>query len=252
MAIHDLIPIHNQGEDLLADSRDVAQVFGITHQHLRESIEDHETELTSLGVFRVETGKPLAGSTGGRPEKYYWLNFDQIAFLLTISRATEQTKEFRLRLIIAFRNARERLRPVDKILLAVPAAWKKTFENDFYIALLRLYGDTFKESENKPSWVGSWTNRFVYEPIYNGLPAELKARRQLYCKTSGKDADYLRLFQFLEEVAKSALAAHMTKITTLLTISRSKQDFIEHFATMFHGHQQLHLFLDQLGEEYGD
>jgi phage regulator Rha-like protein len=101
----ELIKIHQQGPDLRADSRDIAKLFGITHQHFRETIEDNESHLSQLGVIRFETGKPES-KEGGRPEKFCYLNFDQIALLLTLTRSTEQTKEFRLKLIIAFRDAR--------------------------------------------------------------------------------------------------------------------------------------------------
>ena len=60
------LTVHNQGTEFLVDSRDVARVFDLTHQHVLEQVEEHEPEMTRLGVFRVETGKPLAGSTGGR------------------------------------------------------------------------------------------------------------------------------------------------------------------------------------------
>jgi hypothetical protein len=245
-----LIPIHNQGVDFLVDSRDVAKVFGLTHQHLREQIEEHEDELTRLGVFRVETGKPLAGSTGGRPEKYYWLNFDQTVYLLTLTKTNEQTREFRVRLILAFRAARERLRPVDTILLSIPDKWRKTFRDEFYIALLRIYGESFDSSKNKPSWVGNWTNRFVYDPIYFGLPGELKSKRSVYCGNSGKDGDFIRLHQFLEEHAKDELKEHITKVTTLLQLSGSKLDFAEKFRSLFHGQTQLN-WDDLLSDDFG-
>lgn len=243
----ELIPIKNQGSDLVADSRHIAELFEIEHKNLRETIEAHEEQLTQLGVYRFETAKPTP--SGGRPEKYILLNFDQIAFLLTVTRPTAKTKEFRLKLIVAFRNARERLRPVDGLLLTIPDKWKKTFEDEFYIALLRLYGDTFKKSENKPSWVGWWTNRFIYEPIYAGLSNELKSKRTSYCADTGADADYLKLHQFLEKYAKDELQKHIVKITTLLQLSGSKLDFVEHFAALFHGHRQLKLFIAELSED---
>ncbi len=235
----DLIPIFNQGTDFLVDSRDVAQVFNLTHQHLREQIESHEPELARLGVFRFETGKPLAGSQGGRPERYFWLNFDQTIFLLTLTRPTQETKEFRVRLILAFRAAREKLRPVDTILLSIPEKWRKTFKDEFYVALLNVYGDSFDASKNKPSWVGAWTNRFIYTPVYCGLSDELKAKRLTYCDLSGKDADFIRLHQFLEQHAKEDLRDHITKATTILQMSGSKHEFAENFRSLFHGHTQI-------------
>ncbi|HVT74379.1 MAG TPA: P63C domain-containing protein [Lacunisphaera sp.] len=242
-----IIPIQNQGAELVADSRDIAKLFGVEHESLRETIEAHIEQLTRLGIFRFETGKT---QSRGRPEKFSLLNFDQIAFLLTVTRATEKTKEYRLRLIVAFREARERLRPVDSILLSIPDKWKKTFRDEFYVALLRLYGDKFYASENKPSWVGWWTNRFIYEPIYDNLSTELKSKRANYCDNSGKDADWIKLHQFLEKYAKEELRDHITKITTLLQLAGSKQDFIESFAALFHGHSQLRLLLDDLRKDH--
>jgi len=249
--MQDIIPITNQGSDLLADSRNVANLFSVEHQSLRELIEQHEPELTALGVYRFETDKPKKGSSGGRPIKFYWLNFDQIAFLLTLSRSTEKNKEFRLKLILAFRDARENLRPVDSILLTIPDKWRKAFPNEFYKELLNLYGDTFDEAKNKPSWVGGWTNKFIYEPLIEGLTRELKIKRVAFSKRAGKDSDYYKMHQFMEDHAREDMKAHITKITTLLAIAHSKQDFIENFAALFHGHHQLKMLLDGLNQEWG-
>lgn len=175
--MEELIPITNQGSDLLADSRNIADLFGLTHSHLREQIGSHDEQLAQLGQLRVEAEVVKGHQGGGNPAKFYWLNFDQIAFLLTLSRSTPKNKEFRLKLILAFRAARENLRPIDSILLTLPDKWRKQFHDEFYTALLALYGDTFDESKNKPSWVGNWTNKFIYEPLFDGLPNELKRRR---------------------------------------------------------------------------
>ena len=178
---------------------------------------------------------------GGNPRKFAWLNFDQVAFLLTLTKTTELTKEFRLRLILAFKQARETLRPVDTLLLALPAAWKKTFQDDFYIGLLHIYGAEFDKQKNKPSWVGGWTNKFIYEPIYHGLSSELKKKRNQFVADTGRDADYLRLHQFLEENAKDQLRTTIAKVTAVLQISRSKQDFAENYTQMMGGEMQLRI-----------
>lgn len=246
----EIITIQNQGAELVTDSRDIARLFGVEHESIRESIEAHQEQLEQLGVFRFETGKPKSPK-GGRPEKYYFLNFDQVAYVLTLTRSNERTKEFRLRLIIAFRDARARLRPVDTLLLSIPEKWKLTFRDEFYIALLRLYGDTYDSSKNKPSWVGGWTNRFIYEPIFRNLSSELKQKRRIYCESADKEEEYLKLHQFLEKYAKEDLREQLTKITTMLQLARSKQDFIESFATVFHGHEQLRFFMDDLEKDYG-
>src|ERR1035441_7201904 len=173
-----IIRVFNQGTDFLVDSRDLAALFKVDHKSLRASIEDHEAELARLGIYRFENAKLKKGA--GRPEKYFCLNFDQVIFLLTLTRSTEETKEFRVRLILVMRAAREKLRPVDTLLLSIPEKWRKTFKDEFYSALLRIYGELFDAAKNKPSWVGAWTNRFIYTPIYNGLPDTLKSKRSAY------------------------------------------------------------------------
>lgn len=245
----ELIKIFNQGADLLVDSRSIAKVFGLAHQHIREQIEAHEAEITRLGVFQFETGKTLP-HTPGRPEKYYYLNFEQTSFLLYLTRPDQQGKEFQVRLLLAFRAAREKLRPIDGILLSIPVRQRKTFKDEFYIALLRIYGDAYDVSKNKPSWVGGWTNKFIYEPIVKNLPAELKARRAAYCDESGKDADFIRLHRFLEEHAKDELKERIAKTTTILQMSDTKYGFAENFRSIFHGITQIN-FDELLSDDYG-
>jgi len=235
----ELLKIQNQGAELLVDSRDAAKLLGIDHLSLCVDMDNHPRELEQLGVFRFQIEKPPKGSTGGRPKKFALLNFDQIIYLLTITQTTIQTRDLRVKLIIAFRNARQKLRPVDAILLSIPEGWKKTFKDEFYIALLRLYGEKFDASKNKKSWVGGWTNKFIYQPIYENLPVELKAKRSAYCTSTGKEIDWIKLHQFIEKHAKRSLEDHMTKVTGLLQAASSRMHFVELFAAVFWGQKQL-------------
>jgi len=244
----ELLKIHQQGPDLMADSRAVAKLFGIQHENLRELIEKNATQLEQLGVFRFQTEKLSKGA--GRPEKFAYLNFDQIAFLLTLSRPSEENKKFRLALILAFRDARNRLRPIDAALLSMPAEWKRAFPPEFYEALLRLYGAEFVGMGDTPSWVGRWTNRFIYEPLFNGLPEELKRRRKLHVGEEGSEA-WLKLHQFIEQHAKKNLEKHLTKVTALLQAATSRSHFLELFASVFYGHTQLLLGRPNLPDEFG-
>lgn len=237
----DLITIRSQAGELLVDSRNVAKVFQIQHKTLFRSIQDNREALETLGQLRVQREVGYRTQGGGNPAQYAWLNFDQVAFLLTLTRTTELTKEFRLRLILAFKQAREKLRPVDQLLLAIPTAWKKTFQDEFYVALLNIYGAEFDKNKNKPSWVGWWTNKFIYEPIYSGLSDELKRKRHQFVADSGRDPDWIRLHQFLEEHAKDKLREMIAKVTAILQISRSKQDFAENYAAMMGGAMQLRI-----------
>jgi phage regulator Rha-like protein len=234
----DLITIRSQAGELLVDSRNVASVFQLQHKTLFRTIQDNRESLETLGQLRFQRE---VASGGGNPRKFAWLNFDHVAFLLTLTKSTTQTREFRLRLILAFKKAREELRPVDQLLLAIPTTWKKTFKDDFYIALLNIYGAEFNKNKNKPSWVGRWTNRFIYNPIYSGLSDELKRKRNEFVVDSGRDPDWIRLHQFLEDHAKDQLKEMIAKITAILQISQGRQEFAEHYAAMMGGGMQLRI-----------
>ena len=245
--VQSLLKIHQQGPELIADSRDVARVFGIEHKSLRKLIEDHSAQLDQLGIWRFQIAKFSKGA--GRPEKFAFLNFDHIAFLLTLSRPTEDNKVFRLRLILAFRDARKRLRPIDRALLSMPAEWKRAFPPEFYEALLRLYGTDFVKMGDTPSWVGRWTNKFIYEPLYNGLPDELKHRRKLHVGEDGSEA-WLKLHQFIEEHSKKNLEKQIIIVTGLLQAATSKSAFYELFAAVFYKQKQLLLAQSNAPDEF--
>lgn len=245
----DLITIRSQAGELMVDSRNVAKVFQVQHKTLFRTIHENREALETLGQLRLQREVGYRAHGGGNAAQFAWLSFDQVAFLLTLTKTTAQTKEFRLRLILAFKKAREQLRPIDTLLLALPSNWKKTFQDQFYSALLNIYGAEFDKTKNKPSWVGAWTNRFIYDPIYQGLSAELKKKRTQYVADSGRDPDWIRLHQFLEDHAKEQLKEMIAKITAILQISRSKQDFAEHYAALMGGALQLRIE-DLLDEDF--
>ncbi len=123
-------------------------------------------------------------------------------------------------------------------MLSIPAIWRKTFPDDFYIALLNLYGAEYNPEENKPQWIAGWTIKFIYEPLYAGLSAELKQKRKMHAKEMGI-AELKKLHQFLEENAKENLRTHIAKVTALLESATGIQDFYERFAAVFYGQKQL-------------
>jgi len=245
----DFITIRSQAGELLVDSRNVAKAFEIQHHQIFRTIQENKEAMETLGQLRIQREVGYRAQGGGNPSLFAWLNFDQVAFLLTLTRTTELTIKYRLKLILAFKQARERLKPVDTLLLAIPDAWKKTFQDEFYIGLLNIYGAEFDKTKNKPSWVGAWTNRFIYNPIYQGLSGELKRKRGQYGLDSGRDTNWIRLHQFLEEHAKDQLRTMIGKVTAILQISRGKQDFAENYAAMMGGVMQLRID-DLLNEDF--
>lgn len=233
------ILIHNQGTELRADSRQVAKFFDVEHRSLIRLINENIEAFESINALRFEIAPRLDGNKGGEQPKFCYLTEPQVGFLLTLTRNTGRTTELKLALIQQFQKARIQLRPVDSILLSLPANWQKVFSDDFYHALLGLYGHEFKRSEGTHSWVGGFTNKYIYGPLWDGLSAELKAKRAQRAVDNPDDAACLKLHQFLEANAKTALERHVLKVTALLQAAQSPDHFNELFSSAFRGQTQM-------------
>jgi hypothetical protein len=246
--MEELIHIHNQGSELRADSRDVAKLFGIEHESFRKLVEKHKDKIEGLGFFRFEIGK-IKPNTKGRPEKFIFLNFYQIAFLLSSSKPREDTVDYKFRLMLLFQTAQNKLRPIDHALLSVPEEWNRTFPRELYEALLKIYGAKFEKIGDTPSWVGKWTNKFIYEALYKNLPDELKQRRAWHDEQTDTTG-WKKLHQFIEKHAKKNLETHLIKVTALLQASSSPADFFDLFAKVFWGQEQLLLIPRKVRDEF--
>lgn len=96
-----------------ADSRLLAQQLDNQHENTFDLIKRYEADFLELGVLRFQTGKPPAGTKGGRPEQYALLNEDQSYLLLTYCRNTPRVRALKLNLIKAFRTARDKASVTD-------------------------------------------------------------------------------------------------------------------------------------------
>jgi phage regulator Rha-like protein len=86
------------------DSRLLAQHLGNKHQNVRELLTDYADDFRQLGILRFQTGE-ISGR--GQPERFAFLNEDQTYLLLTYSRNTQRVRGLKVRLVGAFREARQ-------------------------------------------------------------------------------------------------------------------------------------------------
>ena len=94
------------GGEPRVDSRQLAKQLGTKHKNPMALIERYLAKFEEFGVVPFQTEKPLAGTAGGRPERFGLLNEDQAFFLLSLSRNTDRVVELKASLIMAFREAR--------------------------------------------------------------------------------------------------------------------------------------------------
>ena len=101
------ISIQTVQDILVVDSRLVASELGILHKNFKELIRTYQSDFEQLGTLAVGS----AESTGGRPETFFYLNEDQCYLSLTYSLNTPKVRAAKLKLVQAFRAAREASQP---------------------------------------------------------------------------------------------------------------------------------------------
>jgi phage regulator Rha-like protein len=89
--------------DHRVDSRLLAKSLGKKHRDLYELLKRYKGDFAELGILRFQTGV-ISGR--GNPPKFALLNEDQAYLLLTYSRNNVKVRALKIKLITAFREAR--------------------------------------------------------------------------------------------------------------------------------------------------
>lgn len=125
----------------------------------------------------------------------------------------------------------------ERFLLNAPSEWRRTFSRDWFAAVLGVWDLDLEKLPGIPSFMGGVINTYIYEPLIEGLPQELKARRAECGKNSAK------LHQFLEAEAHERLTQHLAVIRALAMNNPGSPDgFREAFDRVFRGQNQLMMF----------
>ncbi|MBG1271904.1 P63C domain-containing protein [Nostoc sp. WHI] len=120
-------------------------------------------------------------------------------------------------------------------------AWQKVFPDVYYQEIFRLRGWDFNVTgiKKRPSVVGTWTNKFIYEQLPPGVLEELKN------KTPKTDSGNYkaRFFQSLsEDIGDVHLKSQLNSVITLLRVSDTWEEFISKFNKLIdHRSEQLAL-----------
>lgn len=90
------------------DSRVIAEHLGIQHQTVFEMVKDYQSDFEQISLLRIETGAvKTAGSRGAKTTRHAMLTEDQCYLLLTYSRNTAKVRALKVKLVLAFREARQ-------------------------------------------------------------------------------------------------------------------------------------------------
>jgi hypothetical protein len=126
------------------------------------------------------------------------------------------------------RERDELQRIIEKYVSEELRAWQKTFPDIYYKEIFRLKGWDFTVSgiKKRPSVVGTWTNKFIYEQLPEGVLEELKSKTP-----KSESGNYTaRFFQSLtDDLGSPHLTLQLNSIITLLEVSDTWEEFISRF-----------------------
>jgi len=120
------------------------------------------------------------------------------------------------------------------------AKWQLTFTEDFYEQIFRLWKQTYnKQKQKRPAFFGTLTNKYIYEPIKDGVVLDS-------IKQKASDGDNKAKFhQYLtKEVGREHLKRQIIEVTALMSVCDTKEQFIEVFKKKYKKDYQQSLFGD--------
>lgn len=102
--------------------------------------------------------------------------------------------------------------------------WQLTFTDDFYKEVYRLWNLPFipKYIKNKPSFIGKLTNKYIYDLLPKGVVNKIK---QQTGKTKKGNWKYKWHQSLTPEIGREHLRKQIIEVTTLMSISHSKEQF---------------------------
>lgn len=218
-----------------------------THMDLKRVINEHKSDFDDYGLLRLESRKPQKGSKGGRPEESYYLNEDQFVLLAILAKNTQKSVDLKIRVSKEFSRMRSELATIHQptpetyltqvrqiLLLDAPAEWIKLFPDDFYRALMGLYGKEFTGNSSTPTYCANITRRWIYDVV---MPKELNQELDMKRKEEKKH-------QWYKDKGRELLYRQIISVTGIAKQSRNRAEFEARCASMFNNEPfQLMLFL---------
>lgn len=111
--------------------------------------------------------------------------------------------------------------------------WQLTFTDDFYKEVYRLWGLPFipKYIKNKPSFIGKLTTKYIYEQLPKGVVDKIKEKTG---KTKSGYWKYKWHQSLTPAIGREHLKKQIIEVTTLMSISKTKEEFDDLFQRKYH------------------
>ncbi len=126
--------------------------------------------------------------------------------------------------------------------------WQLTFTDDFYREIYRLWGLPFipKYIRQKPSFIGKLTRKYIYEELPRGVVEKIQEKAG---KTDKGNWKYKWHQTLTPEIGREHLKRQIIEVTTLMSVSQSKEQFEALFQQKYHKVVQLEMEFNEEVEE---
>lgn len=122
--------------------------------------------------------------------------------------------------------------------------WQLTFSDEFYKEVFRLWGIPYipKYIRTKPSFIGTITKEYIYDLLPKGVVDKIK---QQTGKTESGNWRYKWHQSLTPSVGREHLIKQIHEVTTLMSISKTKAEFIHYFEMKYGRELELPLEFEQ-------
>lgn len=112
--------------------------------------------------------------------------------------------------------------------------WQRRFPNVYYKEIFRLHDWNYDPSSNlRPSYIGRFTNKYIYELFPNEVMDEIK-KKNPKIKNDTKSFRKNRYHQFLTtDIGLPQLDNHISKLLGVMKLSKTVKEFEDNFKIAF-------------------
>lgn len=113
--------------------------------------------------------------------------------------------------------------------------WQSRFPRAYYKEIYRLYGWEFDPTTTRrPQYIGSFTNKYVYDLFPNPVIDEIKSRNPKIISSSNKKYRKYKYFQYLtQDIGLPQLDQHVAKLIGVMKLSDNIDDFKNNYKRAF-------------------
>ncbi|VJN72256.1 phage protein [Streptococcus pneumoniae] len=185
----------------------IAECAEVQHHTITRLIRENKADFEELGILGFKIHKL---DTRGQPKKSYILNEQQATFLITYLKNTETVRQFKLNLVKAFFEMREKLSEI-RLQRALEKPKRKTLH------------DSIETWPNAPKHAHSTMNNLLLKAVTDMNAKQLREERGGYNGIDSLTSEELEQYQAFEDMAIAMIELKMSYQEIKTMMFRSKK-----------------------------